>query len=184
MNQKDPIPTTPTATEEQQVVPPEDPLMRIPEALVEPESVVPVITLRDIDLPLISDSQEEDILADILQDESRQAASEFPEEAQVATGAGILSEILACMQDIRTETQQTNRLLTTLNMAVRKNTMAMDELASSVRARERQERDRQQRASPYFRDSRPRSVVGLVRRANTTTSRKSSTSRAREDRRK
>jgi hypothetical protein len=103
-----------------------------------------------------------DILADILGDETKQidegfpeerpedpiTRAESPEEAQVATGAGIVSQILTCMQDIRTEAKMTNCLLTTLNTAIRKNYMAIDELSSSIRARERYERSRVVRPSP------------------------------------
>lgn len=161
VDQEDLVPTD-TRVEEQQVVPDnDDPLKKMPEALMEIDCVVPIISLPELDLPPLDNSQEQNILTEILNDESVQAEKEFPEEAQVAAGAGILSELLTCMQDIRTEAQQTNRLLTTLNMAIRKNTMTIDELASSVRARERQERERHIRTSPYYR-AIPRSRVGTT----------------------
>lgn len=73
---------------------------------MEVESAVPVISLPDIDLPQFSNGQEEDILAEILRDESCQASMEFPEEAQVVAATGVPSELLTCMQDIRAEAQQ------------------------------------------------------------------------------
>jgi hypothetical protein len=171
VDQEDLAPSQSTVEEEQQVVPSLDPLLLLPEALVEPAGVVPVISLPDIDLPPLCESQELDILADILGDEteSRQIEDEFPEdtittaespeEAQVAAGAGILSQILACMQDIKTEAKMTNCLLTTLNTAIRKNYMAIDELSSSIRAKERYERNRDARPSPYSRTQRYRTPL-------------------------
>jgi hypothetical protein len=64
--------------------------------------VVLIISLPDINLPPLSESQELDILADILGDETKQINDEFPEErpedpiaraespeeAQVAAGVG------------------------------------------------------------------------------------------------
>lgn len=152
----DPQPTS----EEEQAVP--DPLCKMPEPLREKESEVPVISLPDIVLPETTEEEEDDLLAGILRDESIQAAEEFPEEeVQVTAGAGILSQILQCMQDIRKEAIQTNQLLTVLNTGIRKNTMMMDELASSIRAQERRIRDQRERASPYW---RPRSVVTIPKK--------------------
>lgn len=106
VDQEESIPTQFGVEEEQQVVPSFGLLMSMPEALMEVESAVPVISLPDIDLPQFSNGQEEDILAEILRDESCQASMEFPEEAQVVAATGVPSELLTCMQDIRAEAQQ------------------------------------------------------------------------------
>ena len=167
-----------TATCNEQEVPELPALLKPPETVTIP--VGPVLSLPDIDLPETTEGQEYDILQNILADENVKAAEEFPEEEEPRTRSTdsvpsttneILLQILGCLKDLKKETESNGRLLTMLNTGLRKNTMAMDALTSSMRANERNDRNERWRASPCYR--RPQSVVTIPRRRTETKRRKS-----------
>jgi hypothetical protein len=54
----------------------------------------------------------------------------------------VLKDILQCLVELKEEVTTTNRLMITFNTGIRKNTLAVDELAASLRARDRAERER------------------------------------------
>ena len=144
-------PVLPPAPSEEALVPEALPasIPAIPEALREP-AALPMPSLPEIDLPEIPTDKEYDLLQDILGDEAADASKEFP-SMEVEEDLGSSKSVVALLTGIREALEQHTQLLTMMNTGIRKNTMAIDELASSMRSWERRERNQQLQSSSYYR---------------------------------